>query len=100
MQEKIDFLQLTMRRHPDPATVYKQEVVYPDLQVRGAWKKVNVKSSVKPPARDGFSSWVWSRRMYVLGGNGFNVQNDDMWQVVTHACEFSGVLILLHFKVP
>ena len=85
MREQIHLFELTMKRHPDPATVYNQEVAYPELQMRGVWQKVAVKSDVKPPARQGFSCWVWGGKMYVMGGNGTSVQYEDMWLVVSPA---------------
>ena len=79
MQDQIDYFTLASRRHPDPETVYKQEVVCPDLQIRGAWKKIAIQSKAKPLARHAFTSWVWGGRMYVLNGNGPSGQHDDMW---------------------
>ena len=40
-ESKIDYGKL--KRHPDPETCHNAIVSYPDLQVRGVWKKLRPK---------------------------------------------------------
>ncbi|KAH9942131.1 uncharacterized protein BXZ73DRAFT_40844 [Epithele typhae] len=56
---------LTALRHPDPGLVTQQEIKDPRLQLMGSWKKIRVKG-IAP--RQGFASFVWNSRLYVLGG--------------------------------
>lgn len=78
MKGQIPLGMLAARRHPDPPTVYKQEVVNPELQIRGMWQKVAV-SGPKPRARYAFSGWVWGNKMYIAGGKNETTELNDMW---------------------
>jgi hypothetical protein len=52
--------ELTQLRHPDPGLVAKLELQNEELQIRGSWKKVNLKKSGGMTPRMGFASFVWN----------------------------------------
>lgn len=66
MNKVVDAISL---RHPDPQLCAKLKVTAPSLQIRGSWKKLQVKA---PPGRImcrlRFASFIWNSRLYVAGG--------------------------------
>lgn len=79
MMHEIPLMHLASRRHPDPPIVYKQEVEFPELQVRGIWKKISPPKGPKPRARQAFTSWVWGGKLYISGGYNESTHFSDLW---------------------
>ncbi|KAG5651275.1 hypothetical protein H0H81_009241, partial [Sphagnurus paluster] len=61
----IDLIKL---RHPDPSLTSKHELKHPELQLRGSWSKLAVKSPQRILARFSHASFIWNSRLYVAGG--------------------------------
>lgn len=47
-------------RHPEPKLVAKLTLQNENLQIRGSWKKLQIKKGAKLPQRSGFASFVWN----------------------------------------
>ncbi|KAF8075717.1 hypothetical protein FPV67DRAFT_1572662 [Lyophyllum atratum] len=73
--------ELTQLRHPDPNLTARLELKNPDLQVRGSWSKLPVKSTARVLARFAFASFIWKSRLYVAGGqkSGLGPFYRDFW---------------------
>lgn len=56
-------------RHPEPKLVAKLTLQNESLQVRGSWKKLQIKKGCNLPQRMGFASFVWD-------GEGFLFKSD------------------------
>lgn len=52
-------------RHPEPKMVDEWKVTEPELQIRGAWTKLNSGKGTGPEARMGFAGWIWNSKMYI-----------------------------------
>ncbi|KAJ7200490.1 hypothetical protein B0H12DRAFT_1164427 [Mycena haematopus] len=56
-------------RHPDPQATPNRAVTVPELQVRGSWKRLQVRTlGGVTDGRENFSSWIWNSQLYVAGG--------------------------------
>ena len=56
-------------RNPDPSLCHKLTLTHPRLQIRGSWRKLQLKPGEKSIAgRMKFSSFIWKSRLYVFGG--------------------------------
>jgi hypothetical protein len=47
-------------RHPEPKLVAKLTLQNENLQIRGSWKKLQIKKGANLPQRSGFASFVWN----------------------------------------
>lgn len=54
-----DYESVISLRHPDPHDVAHREVHHEGLQVRGSWRKIPLRKSVKIKPRFAFASFVW-----------------------------------------
>ncbi|RPA83985.1 galactose oxidase [Ascobolus immersus RN42] len=81
ISKEADLRTVAQLRHPDIAVSDRLEVKYPDLQVRGSWKKIGIESSkVQPAARLGTGCFIWNSRLYVCGGQEQNhLRSKDFW---------------------
>jgi hypothetical protein len=52
--------EITQLRHPDPALAAKLELQDEGLQIRGSWRKVNLKKPGGMTPRMGFAAFVWN----------------------------------------
>ncbi|KAH8103603.1 hypothetical protein BXZ70DRAFT_926571 [Cristinia sonorae] len=67
-------------RHPEPSIYAQLEVTHPELQICGAWEKLEVAPGRKPHGRSCLSSWIWDGKLYVGGGmNDVYMEERDMW---------------------
>ncbi|KAJ6472022.1 hypothetical protein C8R45DRAFT_1013780 [Mycena sanguinolenta] len=69
-------------RHPDPQATPNRAVTVPELQVRGSWKRLQVKTpGGVTEGRENFSSCVWNGQLYVAGGRQTSLGPwyRDMW---------------------
>jgi hypothetical protein len=56
-------------RNPDPSLCHKLTLTHPRLQVRGSWRKLQLKPGEKSiGGRMKFASFIWKSRLYVFGG--------------------------------
>lgn len=62
LRNECDTHKYSSQRHPDPSQVDKVKFTNPELQVRGVWKKLKIRSEgglSSPPTRLRHSGFVW-----------------------------------------
>ncbi|KAF8210879.1 hypothetical protein K438DRAFT_1710364 [Mycena galopus ATCC 62051] len=56
-------------RHPDPQAAPNREITVPELQIRGSWKRLQVRTpGGVTEGRENFASCIWNSQLYVAGG--------------------------------
>ncbi|KAI9062026.1 galactose oxidase [Trametes sanguinea] len=72
---------VTQLRHPDPTTYRTLDVRYPELQVRGSWRRLKWADSSRLTSRMAHAAFIYKSRLYVCGGqrSGTVQVYHDMW---------------------
>lgn len=66
-------------QHPSVHSAKNWDVTEPKLQVRGIWRRLNMKADYRPLRRMQDGCWIWKSRLYMFGGLVSSDYGRDLW---------------------